>query len=79
MRRPERCIEWKDAVMVCRPCTFKQGDLTRALKAAQAAGVQVKIEIERDGKMIVTTIGNSVTVDSDQNLKMTPEKLMKLL
>ena len=33
-------------------CKVNQGDLTRALKAAEAAGVPVKIEFE-DGKMTV--------------------------
>ena len=35
-------------------CTFKQRDLTAALKAARAAGVEVRrVEISRDGKMVV--------------------------
>jgi hypothetical protein len=37
------------------PCTFKQQDVTRALRATIAAGIAVeKIEIDRDGKIIVT-------------------------
>jgi hypothetical protein len=37
-----------------RPCTFRQSDLTRAIKAARAAGVEIeRVEIERDGRMIV--------------------------
>jgi hypothetical protein len=36
-----------------RPCTFREADLKRALRAAQAAGVAVRIEIE-DGRMTVT-------------------------
>lgn len=40
-------------------CTFKQSDLTRALKATKAAGVNVvKIEIEPDGKMVVVLSDN---------------------
>jgi hypothetical protein len=36
-----------------RPCTFRQSDLTRALKAARAAGIGIaRIEIE-NGKIIV--------------------------
>jgi hypothetical protein len=36
--------------------TFKQGDITKALKAAAAAGVEVKrVEIGRDGKIVIVT------------------------
>jgi hypothetical protein len=52
-----------------RPCTFRQSDLTRALKAARAAGVKVRIEIEPGGKLIVVSMdeseGNSVRVDDE--------------
>jgi hypothetical protein len=35
-------------------CTFRQNDLTRAVKAVRAAGVPVaKVEVDRDGKIIV--------------------------
>jgi hypothetical protein len=41
------------------PCTFKQQDVTRALRATVAAGIEVqRIEIEKDGKIIVVT-GNA--------------------
>ena len=34
--------------------TFKQGDVTKALKGAVAAGLDVKrVEIDRDGKIVV--------------------------
>ncbi len=37
-------------------CTFKQQDVTRALRATVAAGIEVKrIEIDKDGKIIVVT------------------------
>jgi hypothetical protein len=37
-----------------RPSTFRQSDLTRALKAARKAGVEVeRVEIGQDGKMVV--------------------------
>jgi hypothetical protein len=36
------------------PLTFRQTDLTRAVKAVRAAGVEVmRIEIDRAGKIIV--------------------------
>ncbi len=37
-------------------CTFKQRDVTAAVKAVVAAGVTVaRIEIDRDGKIVVLT------------------------
>jgi hypothetical protein len=37
-----------------RPCVFKQTDLTRALKGARAAGMEIaRIEIEKDGRIVV--------------------------
>ena len=35
------------------PCTFRQTDLTRALRAADAAGKKVKIKITRGGMEII--------------------------
>lgn len=41
------------------PCAFRQTDITRALKAARAAGFEsVRVEIDRDGK-IVTSAGDT--------------------
>jgi hypothetical protein len=38
------------------PATFKQTDLSRALKAATTAGVKVaRIEIDRAGKIVLVT------------------------
>jgi hypothetical protein len=35
-------------------CTFKQSDVTRAVKAVVAAGVEVaRVEIDRDGRIVV--------------------------
>jgi hypothetical protein len=40
--------------MARRPCTFRQQDVTRALKAAVAAGMVVaQIEIDKDGKIVI--------------------------
>lgn len=37
-----------------RAQTFKQGDITKALKAAVAAGLAVKrVEVDRDGRIVV--------------------------
>ena len=56
-----------------RPCTFRQTDVTRALRAAKAAGVDVqRFEIDRDGKIVVVAGKPGVTDtprdDLDQEL-----------
>lgn len=43
---------------------FKQADLTRALKAAEKAGVPVRVEIEV-GRMIVTPINGKLPADGN--------------
>jgi hypothetical protein len=36
------------------PCTFRQTDVTRALKAARRAGFErVRVEIDQDGKIAI--------------------------
>ena len=41
-----------------RPNNFKQGDLVRALKAAQKAGVTVaRAEVGKDGKIVLVFNG----------------------
>jgi hypothetical protein len=36
------------------PCSFRQQDVTRALKATVAAGIDVqRIEIDKDGKIVI--------------------------
>ena len=36
------------------PCTFRQQDVTRALRAAKAAGLAVdRVEIDRAGKIVI--------------------------
>lgn len=48
------------------PSTFKQRDVTAAIKAAVAAGVEVaKIEVDKDGK-IVMTIGKCERVNGER-------------
>jgi hypothetical protein len=43
-----------DSKMPRGPCTFRQTDLTRALKATVAAGIGIeRYEIDRDGKIVV--------------------------
>src|SRR5262245_47000129 len=43
-------------VMARGPASFKQQDLTRALRAAKAAGIDVqRFEIDKTGKIVVIT------------------------
>ena len=38
------------------PCAFKQRDLMRALRATQAAGIEIaRVEINKDGKIVLVT------------------------
>jgi hypothetical protein len=38
------------------PCTFRKQDVTRAVQAVIAAGVEVqKVEIDREGKIVVVS------------------------
>jgi len=39
------------------PCTFRQSDLTRAVKAVKAAGENVaRVEVDSAGKIVVVTV-----------------------
>jgi hypothetical protein len=53
------------------PATFKAADLTRAVKAARAAGLDVnRVEITKDGRIVlvhapaVDDVPNTPTIDS---------------
>ena len=38
------------------PCTFRQADITRAVKAVAEAGVEVaRVEIDKAGKIVIVT------------------------
>jgi hypothetical protein len=48
-------------------CTFRQSDVTRAVKAVVAAGVGVvRVEINPDGKIVIVA-GSPVRDDQDRN------------
>jgi hypothetical protein len=49
-------------------CTFKQQDLTRALKAAAAAGTPLEsVVIDKEGKIILVARREGLRVDEEQN------------
>jgi hypothetical protein len=49
------------------PNTFKQADVTRAVKAVAAAGIEIsRVEIDREGKIVVVT-GKPQASTSDRN------------
>jgi hypothetical protein len=48
------------------PRAFKQSDITRALKAARAAGVKVRIKIAKDG-MVIEMADANVEIAPDRN------------
>ena len=52
--------------MSARPAKFRQIDVTRALRAAQAAGIKVaRTEIDADGKIvIVSEVASMATKDT---------------
>lgn len=46
--------------MARRPCTFKQQDVTRALRGAKAAGIEIqRVEIDNAGKIIIVAVSDS--------------------
>ena len=48
------------APMTRAPSTFRQQDVTRAIRAAIAAGVDIaRIEVAKDGRIIIVTAADS--------------------
>ena len=51
------------------PASFRQSDVTRAIRATQKAGVALaRVEIGRDGKIILVTGGEPAPDDLDREL-----------
>jgi hypothetical protein len=50
------------------PATFKETDLTRALRAARKAGADVgRVEIGRDGRIVLVLLKNGDEVSPEGN------------
>jgi hypothetical protein len=60
------------------PCAFTEAGVTRALKAAQKAGLSVhKFEIDRTGKIVVTTAkGEDSATDLPTGEPVPPEDIV---
>lgn len=54
------------------PARFREADLKRALRAAEAVGAKVSVEIDRDGTIRI------VPVQSQPNAKLAPLKKLAL-
>ena len=51
-----------------RRSTFRQSDLTRALKGAEAAGVKIRrLEIDPDGRLVLLVGGADAEVGQGRN------------
>jgi hypothetical protein len=51
------------------PASFRQSDVTRAIRATQKAGVALaRVKIGRDGKIILVTGGEPAPDDLDREL-----------
>ena len=52
--------------MARAPSSFRQADLTRAVKAVAAAGVDIaRVEIGRDGKIVLVTLQPAASPQGD--------------
>lgn len=61
------------------PQVFKQGDITRAMKGAFAAGAQsVRVEVGADGQIVVIA-GKSATILTEVDPRETSEDVKRLL
>ncbi len=64
----EKGVEFCEPYMSRSPSRFRQTDLTRAIKAARNAGVDVaRAEIAKDGKIVII-LGDIGGADADTDL-----------
>ena len=61
-QRKPRCIPYRRVVNCFRvvdgraPSTFRQADVTRAVKAVRSAGVDImRVELTKDGRIVIVT------------------------
>jgi hypothetical protein len=53
--------------MARAPSTFRQNDVTRAIKATKAAGVDIaRIEIAKDGRIIIITPVEAAQIGAEE-------------
>jgi hypothetical protein len=61
------------------PCAFRQTDVTRALKAARAAGFEnVRVEVDTDGRIVIIVGKVDIEFSAARNGE-TPEDVKKLI
>ena len=54
--------------MARAPSTFRQGDVTRAIRAVTAAGQAVaRVEVDPDGKIVIVTTGGELERREDNS------------
>jgi len=53
--------------MARRPCTFKERDLTRALRGVKAAGIEIqRVSIDKAGTIIIEPASDSPRTSDDE-------------
>jgi hypothetical protein len=57
--------------MTRAPATFRQSDITKAIRAARKAGVEnVRVEIAKDGRIVIVTGGAEPAVQDDLDCEL---------
>jgi hypothetical protein len=60
------------------PCTFRQRDVTRAVRAAQKAGLDVaRVEIDKLGKIVIIARTETSSAAADENGENPWDRLLK--
>jgi hypothetical protein len=60
-----------------RPCTFRQSDIRRAIKATRSSGIEIgRIEIGQDGRIVVVP-GDPKKVNGHGSAAMPAEEDLK--
>ncbi len=50
------------------PCIFRQRDVTRAIRGARAAGVEVaRIELDKEGRIVIVPAQAATTSEAKRN------------